>query len=490
MVSTKEQLHVMFLPYMAPGHMMPMVDIARIFAADGVRVTIITTTRNATPFQNAIDRDIESGRSIALEILAFPCAEAGLPEGCENLYATPTPEMSMKLFHGIELLTPQIKRLFYDHHPDCIASDYLFPWTVDVAVELGIPRLAFSGSGFFNLCVAYCMEHYQPHSQVSSETETFVVPSLPHEVRITRSQLPDIVKETNEFSGLFDKLREAERNSYGILMNSYYELEAAYVDYYMKVTGTKAWCLGPLSLLHKCVDDRIESEHSCLHWLDTKKAKSVLYICFGSLSRFSKAQTSEIANALEESGHSFIWVIGKTLKSTNGVESEDKDQQQEYWLPEGFENRIEESGKGLIVRGWAPQVLILEHPAIGAFFTHCGWNSILEGLSAGVAFLTWPGFAEQFYNEKLITQVLKIGVPVGNEHWKVWATQESPLIGRNEIEKAVRLLMDETDETVEMRERASQLAELAKNAVQEGGSSYRNMKALIEDIRNYKHSND
>jgi len=31
-----------------------------------------------------------------------------------------------------------------------------------------------------------------------------------------------------------------------------------------------------------------------------------------------------------------------------------------------------------------------------------------------VHIVTWPVFAEQFYNEKLITQVLKFGMPVGN----------------------------------------------------------------------------
>jgi hypothetical protein len=62
-------------------------------------------------------------------------------------------------------------------------------------------------------------------------------------------------------------------------------------------------------------------------------------------------------------------------------------------------------GKGLIIRGWAPQVLILDHEAVGGFVTHCGWNSTLEGVTAGVPMVTWPMFAEQFFNEKLVTQV-------------------------------------------------------------------------------------
>ncbi|XVE55848.1 hypothetical protein DITRI_Ditri03aG0190300 [Diplodiscus trichospermus] len=486
------KIHAMFLPYMAPGHMMPMVDMARLFAAVGTKVTIIITPMNALRIRNAIDRDAKSGRQITLEIISLPSAEVGLPEGCENLISTPTPEMSVKLFRAIELLQPQIEKLFRESHPDCLVSDYLFPWTADVANELGIPRIAFNGSGFFYLCVADSISRYEPHKNIESETETFVVPGLPDEVELTRSQLPDIVKGRNNFSELFDRLKESERKSFGVLMNSFYELEPAYADHCRKVLGIKAWHIGPVSLFNRNADDKAERgyeasfcKHACLSWLDSKKSKSVLYICFGSLTRFSRSQTTEIAHALEASGYSFIWVVGRVLKTDN---DDCKDQEQELWVPEGFEHKMEENGQGLIIRGWAPQVLILEHPAIGGFLTHCGWNSILEGVTAGVPLITWPIFAEQFYNEKLVTQVLKLGVPVGNEVWKVWATEESPLINRDDIIKAINAVMGETEEAAGMSRRAQQLGELAKKAIEEGNSSYSDLKCLIEDINLYKTS--
>ncbi|TXG66401.1 hypothetical protein EZV62_007676 [Acer yangbiense] len=490
----QQLVHVMFLPYMAPGHMMPMVDIARLFAANGIRVTIVVTAFNALRFKHVIDRDIESGRMIAIEILHFPYAESGLPEGCENLSSTPTPEMSIKLFHAIDLLQPHFEKLFRDHHPNCIVSDYLFPWTVKLATELGIPRLAFSGSGFFNLCVSHNIEIYKPHENIESETETFIIPGLPDQVKLTRSQLPDIVKTKTAFSAMFEQLKEAERNSFGVLMNSFYELEPAYVDHHRQHTGIKTWNLGPVALFNGGDTTTSISKHSCLSWLDSRKAKSVLYICFGSLARFSKAQLAEIASALEVSGHPFIWVVGKILD--NEDENDDNQQQESWWLSdEEFEDRITKTERGLMIRGWAPQVLLLEHPSIGGFLTHCGWNSILEGVSAGVAMVTWPIFAEQFYNEKLITQVLKIGVSVGNETWKIWATQDSPLVERNKIKNAVCAVMgsssssseeDVVVEVVEMRRRVNHLSKLAKKAVEIGGSSSIDLTALIKDIRLYK----
>ncbi|KAK1555078.1 hypothetical protein Q3G72_021638 [Acer saccharum] len=489
MVSEDEQqLHVMFLPYMAPGHMMPMVDIARLFAVNGVKSTIIVTAFNALRFKHIIDRDIRSGRRIALEILHFPYVEAGLPEGCENLSSTPTPEMSIKLFHAINLLQPRIEKLFREERPNCIVSDYLFPWTVKLSTELGIPRLAFSGSGFFNLCVAHNIELYKPHEKIQSETETFTIPGLPDQVKITRSQLPDIVKTKTAFSAMFEVLKEAERKSFGVLMNSFYDLEPAYVDHHRKHTGIKTWNLGPVSLFNGDKEDKAArgdpisvSKHSCLSWLDSRKPDSVLYICFGSLTRFSKAQVTEIASALEAAGHPFIWVVGKVIDANN-----DNDEKQEYWLPDYFEDSITKNDRGLIIRGWAPQVLLLEHPAIGGFLTHCGWNSILEGVSAGVPMVTWPIFAEQFYNEKLLTQVLNIGVPVGNQTWKIWATQDSPLTDRNKIKNAVSAVMGGEDVAVEMRKRVNHLSKLAKKAVEESGSSSDDLTTLIKDIRMYK----
>ncbi|GMN21738.1 hypothetical protein TIFTF001_047318 [Ficus carica] len=128
---------------------------------------------------------------------------------------------------------------------------------------------------------------------------------------------------------------------------------------------------------------------------------------------------------------------------------------------------MKESKMGFVVRHWAPQMLILDHPATGAMVTHCGWNSIMEAVAAGKPMITWPLFGEQFYNEKLVTDVLRIGVAVGVREWSFdWWRLGKEVVKRGQVEKAVEFLMGGGVEAAEMRKRVRKLAEDAKKAVE------------------------
>ncbi|GLU03234.1 hypothetical protein SLE2022_204420 [Rubroshorea leprosula] len=131
-----------------------------------------------------------------------------------------------------------------------------------------------------------------------------------------------------------------------------------------------------------------------------------------------------------------------------------------------------------MIRAWAPQVLILEHPAVGGFVTHCGWNSTLEGISAGVPMVTWPIAAEQFYNEKLVTDFLKIGVAVGVKHW---VSVVGDFVNRDEVGKAVKAIMV-GEKAEELRSRAEAFGDTAKRAVEKDGSSFSDLNALIQEL--------
>jgi UDP-glucosyl transferase 73C len=369
--------------------------------------------------------------------------------------------------------------------PTCIICDKNIISLAETLNKLKIPRIIFDGTNCFNILCNHNI-HASKICETLSETDEFVVPGLPHRIEMRKSQLPKIFKPNpNKNMNLIrEKLRDYENNAYGIVVNSFEELESAYVEEYQRVTGHKVWCVGPVSLVNK--DDLektqrgsknpIDDGNQYLQWLDSWPEKSVIYVCLGSLNRVAPKQLIEFGLGLEATNRPFIWVVRKAYRW----------REVEKWLLEdGFEKRIKE--RGFLVRGWVPQVLILSHKAIGAFLTHCGWNSTLEGICARVPLVTFPMFADQFYNEKLIVQLIESGVKVGAEV-SVQLGDEDKFgdgvqVNRENVKEAIEKVMGDGEGKNERRERAMKYADMAKKAIEEGGSSYINMLKLIEDLK-------
>nr|AMQ26114.1 UDP-glycosyltransferase 41 [Pueraria montana var. lobata] len=482
-----EMLKAIFLPFISPSHLVPVVDIARIFAMHGVDVTIITTPANAAVFQSSIDRDSSRGRSIRTHVVKFPQVP-GLPQGMESFNASTPTDMVAKISHALSTLEGQFRQVFRDMKPDFIVSDMFYPWTVDAAAELGIPRLIYVGGTYFAHCAMDSLERFEPHTNLGSDDESFLIPGLPHEFEMTRSQLPDRFKAPNDMTYIMKRVKESEKRSYGSVFKSFYAFEGAYEEHYRKIMGTKSWNVGPISSwVNQDASDKASRGHGkeelqeegkgkegWFAWLDSKKEESVLYVCFGSMNNFPTSQLVEIAYALEDCGHDFIWVVRKI------------DEGEARGFVEEFEKRVQASNKGYLIWGWAPQLLILEHPAIGAVVTHCGMNTVIESVDAGLPLVTWPLFAEQFFNERLLVDVLKIGVPIGAKKWKNWNEFGDEIVKREDIGKAIALLMGGGEESEEMRRRVKALSDAAKKAIQVGGSSHNSLKDLIEELKSLK----
>ena len=105
----------------------------------------------------------------------------------------------------------------------------------------------------------------------------------------------------------------------------------------------------------------------------------------------------------------------------------------------------------------------------------------MESITAGLPLVTWPLFAEQFYNERLIVDVLKIGVPLWAKVYG-WNAVEREMVEATAIERAVNELMGEGDEAVERRRRVRELAEMGRKAMENGGSSHNDMNSLIREV--------
>ncbi|KAL7206478.1 hypothetical protein ACSBR2_019235 [Camellia fascicularis] len=273
------ELNVFFFPIMAHGHMILTLDIAKLFTAhSGVKSTIITTLLNAHLFTKSIERAKHAGIDINIITIKVPTAEAGLPEGCESADQFTSDDMIPKFFKATTMLQAPLELVLQEHCLDCLVADMFFPWATNSAAKYGIPRLVFHGISFFTLCALESLRLYKPQMTVSSDDEPFVVPNLPHEIKL----------------------------------RNFYELEPDYVDHYRNVLGRRAWHIGPVSLCNREIEDKAQrgkeasiDEHDCLKWLNLKKPNSVIYICFGTVANFP-SQLYEIAMGLESSGQQFI----------------------------------------------------------------------------------------------------------------------------------------------------------------------------------------
>ncbi|XP_020677393.1 UDP-glycosyltransferase 73B4-like [Dendrobium catenatum] len=465
MGSKADRLHMLFFPFMSQGHMLPMVDMAKIFAARGARVTLLTTHVNANIIRHNIDD------SFHLYIMAFPSAEFGLPDGCENESLIHSDDQHINFIKATLALRQPFDSVLRSLRPDCVVTDIFLPWTYHVAIARGILTLVFHGTSNFAVSANKAFERC--HLQMD-KVESFILPDLPHPIEMLKTQVVDLNNlarnQTDIIDKTFNEAKEVLSKSYGTLMNSFYELESEYVDHYRKMKG-KAWNVGPVSLCNKEVIKKSTrggkyptSVNECLKWLDKRSVGTVVYICFGSGSFFSVEQLREIALGLEASMHSFVWV----------VQNKGND-----WIPKGYEERIKDLG--MVIKGWAPQLLILNHDAVGGFVTHCGWNSCLEGISAGLPMVTWPLFADQFYNEKLLVDILKVGIMVGSKVYTSNAKMR-PIVEAAALTTAIRRLMGDGIEGEKRRRRAKELGEMAKRAVDKGGSSYEEIRNLMHEL--------
>ncbi|KAM3287906.1 UDP-glycosyltransferase 73C4 [Capsicum chacoense] len=475
------QLHFVLFPFMAQGHTIPMIDIARLLAQRGVIITILTTQLNANRFKKVVDRAIEAGLKIQVVHLYFPSLEVGLPEGCENFDMLPSMDIALKFFDATGRLQPQVEEVLQElkPSPSCIISDMCFPWTTNVAQKFNIPRIVFHGMCCFSLLCLHNLRDWEELEKIESDTEYFQVPGLFDKIELNKIQLGNAVRPRNsDLKEFADQMKKAEEEAFGIVVNSFGDLEQEYVKGLVSTKGKRIWAIGPVSLCNKERQDKAErgnkasiDEHECLKWLDSWEQDSVLFVCLGSLSRLSTSQMIELGLGLEASKRPFIWVVRHM-----------SDEFKKWLVEQDFDERLE--GQGLLIHGWAPQVLILSHPSVGAFLTHCGWNSSLEGISAGVPMITWPMFAEQFCNEKLIVNILKTGVKAGVQKQVMFGEEENlgAQVSKDDVKMVIEEVMGEEMEAEMRRKRAKELGEKARMAVDEGGSSHINLTQLIQDV--------
>ncbi|KAF8082786.1 hypothetical protein N665_0808s0022 [Sinapis alba] len=297
-------------------------------------------------------------------------------------------------------------------------------------------------------------------------TRSYPVKCLPY-LFTSKQFLPIFLNQARNF-----------RKMKGILVNTVAELESHSLKIFSfggDVDGDlpQAYPVGPLLHLE---NGNVEGKQSeVLRWLDEQPARSVVFLCFGSMGGFNEEQTREIAVALERSGHQFLWSLRRGSPDILTEPPGDYTNLEEV-LPEGFLDRTSDIGK---VIGWAPQAAVLAKPAIGSFVTHCGWNSMLESLWFGVPMVTWPLYAEQKINAFEMVEELGLAVEIRRFFRGDLLVGEMETFTAEDIERAVRRVMEEGSD---VRNRVKEMAEKFHVALEEGGSSQVALREFIRDV--------
>jgi UDP-glucosyltransferase 73C len=476
---TKAAAHFVFVPLNERGHLIPAVDTALLLATHGAVCTIVGPPSTTSKVRQTVESAQQSGLPVRLVDFPLDYAAAGLPEGADDADRI-EPMYMMNYYRAVALLRAPIERYLraHDPYPTCVVNDVFNPWATELAAGLGVPRLSFFSICAFTILCQHNLERFHAYDGVEDSNAPVVVPGLERKVVVTRAQAPGFLRgiPIPEWVELADYIERARAEADGVIVNTVLEMEPEYVAAYAEARGMKVWTVGPVSLYHHGAatlasrGDRAPAigAAECLRWLDGKEPGSVVYVSFGSIAQASPKQLVELGLGLEASGHPFIWVV----RNAGGY-----DETVRAFLGE-LEARV--AGRGLLVRGWAPQAAILSHAAVGGFVSHCGWNSTLEAIAAGLPLVTWPHFTDQFLNEKMAVEVLDIGVSVGVKEPLMFQARNEILVGRGVVEKAVRDIMGGGEEAERRRQRARELAAKARAAVQEGGSSHANLLDLVK----------
>lgn len=488
-MATTRIKHVVLFPFPGHGHLAGFLAIARLLVDElpDATVTVVSTPRNVAALRSSSSSGVAQTSSIRFHALPFVPGDHGLPAGCESTSSLPVPEF-ITLFEALEALQPAFDEYVSglrsgggDAADICIVADVFLAWTVEVARRHGCAHAVFVSCGAFGTAILHALWNHMPEPP-SGPDGKIRLPEHPGVV-LHRSQLSPVFllrrdsDSSARWTAYFQRaLRHGHRTD-AVLANTVEEFEPTGLAMMRRAVGNKVpvWPIGPLVGGNEDSSGVASQSQSAadvlLRWLDAHPPSSVLYISFGSQNSVRPDQMMELAAALEATGRPFVWAIRPPVGFDIAGSFRDE------WLPEGFEARARAGNRGLVVRGWAPQVRVLAHDATGAFLSHCGWNSVLESLTHGVPILGWPLAAEQFYNVRMLEEEWGVCVEVARGNQQL----ESSTVERSKVARVVETVMGDTAEAAAMRRRVLEVKEVLKSAWRQDGGSSR--KALHEFLR-------
>ncbi|KAM0909635.1 hypothetical protein ACQ4PT_014694 [Festuca glaucescens] len=471
MAATDElrRCHIVAVPFPGRGHVNAMMNLSRLLAARGAEVTFVVTEEWLGLILSS-SAAAAAPQPAGIRLRAIPNvipSEHGRAADHTGFLDAVATEMEAPFERLLDRLEAEeglpVAAL--------VANSYV-SWVVGVGNRRGVPVCSLfpmSASFFYayhhfdRLQPCLADEHAPAAGATAEKSEQRLDQCIPGlaSSSITLSDLKPLIQKERTVKHVLTAVSSI-RNAQCLLFTTMYELEASVIDSLRSALPCPVLPIGPcvpymtLEDQHSKSNGELTSTGDCFTWLDSQPVNSVLYVSLGSFLSVSASQLDEIALGLAASNVRFLWILREQLP--------------------GMRELVGDTNRGMIL-AWCDQLKVLCHPSVGGFLTHCGMNSTLEAVYAGVPMLALPLFFDQPIDSCLIVEEWKTGMELRD-----W-TDKDRLIESEEIAKAIKKLMasDEAD-TEAIRRRALEWKEVSVRAVQKGGSSYNNLSSLMEMV--------
>ncbi|THU84359.1 UDP-Glycosyltransferase/glycogen phosphorylase, partial [Dendrothele bispora CBS 962.96] len=242
--------------------------------------------------------------------------------------------------------------------------------------------------------------------------------------------------------------------------------------------GQVVYPVGPLSLPDPPSGEKGKQVMEFLDKMQAKHGeKSVIYMSFGTF--FWPKNPSKVWAVIEEilaSGTPLVWAHPSPLCQ----------------VPEDKLKMLRESGITFETQ-WAPQEVILSHPATGWFISHGGWNSTQEAMIYKVPQVFWPQAADQPQNAATVCFNHKAGFELievrTGEHgtrlpyrFKDADPKDVPTFTVDAVRKEIRDVLQKLkgDEGLIVRKNFEKMSEEFYGGWEEGGEVRQNLNEFLE----------
>lgn len=432
---------IVLVPIPAQGHISPMMQLAKALHLKGFSITVAQTKFSYfSPLDDFTD----------FQFITIPesLPESDLKNLGQILLAL---KLNKECQPGFKECLSQLL-LQHSNEISCVIYDEFLYFAEAAAKEFNIPSVIFSTT---SATAFRCRSVFDKILNEFKKKQDELVPEF-HPLRykdFPDSRRASLESITELYLDAVDK-----RTSSSVIINTASCLESSSLSCLQESLEIPVYSIGPLHMVASTPTSLLEENKSCIEWLNMQKQNSVIFVGLGSLTLMEINEVMEMVSGLAASNQNFLWVIRPgSIRGSEWLES----------LPEVFNEMV--SDRGYIVK-WAPQKEVLAHPAVGGFWSHCGWNSTLESLGEGVPMICKPFTGDQKVNARYLECVWKIGMQVEGE------------LDRGAVERAVRRLMV-GEEGKNMRKRAVSLKEKLRGSVRSGGSSHNSLEEFVSFLR-------